>query len=197
MGCCDLFSDVLDQLDRSHHLLVNNSDTNSGSAVLCKICFDEVVVDTNDECGSGGGGGGGRDHSYSRTLRLSPSRSSSEDDSSASSEEEEVQIVENTRKRQWESEEEEVQVVENTRKRQWENNKKILVQPTLFGLGADYPITVSKMTKVDKKTRKFVAKYVRVESKSADSDAGVFKFTCQHCLNEFKSAQGRANHIKL
>ena len=44
-GCYELFSDVLDQLDRSHSRLMNNSDTNSGSAVICRKCFNDLSVE--------------------------------------------------------------------------------------------------------------------------------------------------------
>ena len=53
-SCCQLFSDVLGKLNRSHSRLVNNKDMNSGSAVIYNICFNDLSVD-NDE------GGGGRD----------------------------------------------------------------------------------------------------------------------------------------
>ena len=55
-GCCQLFSDVLGKLNRSHSRLVNNKDTNSGSAVICNICFNDLAVDNAE-----GGGGGDKD----------------------------------------------------------------------------------------------------------------------------------------
>ena len=59
-GCCQLFSDVLGQLNLSHSRLVNNKDTNSGSAVIFNIFFNDLEVD-NDKGGGGGGGGDGGD----------------------------------------------------------------------------------------------------------------------------------------
>jgi len=55
-GCCELFSDVLNQLDRSHSQLMNNLDTNSGSAVICGKCFHDLAV-----ANIKGGGGGDKD----------------------------------------------------------------------------------------------------------------------------------------
>ena len=55
-GCCELFSDVLDKLDHSHSRLVNNSDTNSGSAVICRKCFNDLAVENVEGVGGGGGG---------------------------------------------------------------------------------------------------------------------------------------------
>ena len=56
-GCFQLISDVLGQLNRIHSQLVNNKDTNSGSAVICNICFYDLAVDNAE----GGGGGGEKD----------------------------------------------------------------------------------------------------------------------------------------
>ena len=68
------------------------------------------------------------------------------------------------------SSEEDLQPVKNKRKRQYENTNRILAQPTLFGLGKKYKITQSK---IDKKTRKVISKFVRVENVCAGSDAGI------------------------
>ena len=51
--------------------------------------------------------------------------------------------------------EEDLQPVKNKKKRQYENTKRILAQPTIFGLGNKYKITQSK---IDKKTRKVLKK---------------------------------------
>ena len=92
------------------------------------------------------------------------------------------------------SSEEDLQPVKNKRKRQYENTNRILVQPTLFGLGDKYKITQSK---VDNKTRKVISKFVRVENVCAGSDAGIFKVSCEYCRNEFLTVQGLGNHYLL
>ena len=92
------------------------------------------------------------------------------------------------------SSEEDLQPVKKKRKRQYEKTKIILVQPTIFGLGGKYKITQSK---VDKKTRKVISKFVRVENVFVGSDAGIFKVSCKYCRNGFLTVQGLGNHYLL
>ena len=80
------------------------------------------------------------------------------------------------------------------RKIEYKNTKRILVKPTLFVLGKKYKITQSK---VDKKMRKVISKFVRVGKVCVGSNAGIFKVSCKYCLNEFLTVQGLGNHYLL